>query len=540
MDSYAALSRSWQAVSVRVLILTLAVATAAALAAGAGGTPTPRLEAPTPADLAYSGPIRDSAVSTRTVQASAFWGGTYTASTGEPVMIFASTAYPVDDAVAQRWAEFAASLVHGAELTRVRIYLVPPREIRGTCGFSALACYDAADAALVDGESRLPAHRERRPVAGQRDGLLQAEPRRGICRGVSCPQRAEARPHGDAVGHRRPAPVPRRSRARRARAGRPEPVGRRADPPLHRLRRVAHVHRRDTARRNGARDAAREGHRCNLAFDGHPARRWRGDGVRDRLRGPHRPRPRHASGLGREDGVRADGHAPVAVAAPRILVVDDERALRDSLRRALALEGYEVELATDGQDALRRLAADAVAPDAILLDVLMPGLDGIEVARRLRAGGDRTPILMLTARAEVEDRVAGLDAGADDYVVKPFALDELFARVRALLRRADREESEVLRFADLELEPATRDVRRGGERIELTRTEFALLELFLRNPRQVLTRSLIFERVWGYDFGLSSNSLDVYIGYLRRKTEAGGRPRLIYTVRGVGYALREP
>jgi len=148
MDSYAALSRSWQAVSVRVLILTLAVATAAALAAGAGGTPTPRLEAPTPADLAYSGPIRDSAVSTRTVQASAFWGGTYTASTGEPVMIFASTAYPVDDAVAQRWAEFAASLVHGAELTRVRIYLVPPREIRGTCGFSALACYDAAHAAL--------------------------------------------------------------------------------------------------------------------------------------------------------------------------------------------------------------------------------------------------------------------------------------------------------------------------------------------------------------------------------------------------------
>ena len=228
------------------------------------------------------------------------------------------------------------------------------------------------------------------------------------------------------------------------------------------------------------------------------------------------------------------------MAAPRILVVDDERALRDSLRRALALEGYEVELATDGQDALQRLAADPVAPDAIVLDVLMPGLDGLEVARRLREAGDRTPILMLTARAEVEDRVAGLDAGADDYVVKPFALDELFARVRALLRRADREESEVLRFADLELEPATREVRRGGERIELTRTEFALLELFLRNPRQVLTRSLIFERVWGYDFGLSSNSLDVYIGYLRRKTEAGGRPRLIHTVRGVGYALREP
>ena len=227
------------------------------------------------------------------------------------------------------------------------------------------------------------------------------------------------------------------------------------------------------------------------------------------------------------------------MAAPRILVVDDERALRDSLRRALALEGYEVELAIDGHDALQRLADDAVAPDAIVLDVLMPGLDGLEVARRLREAGDRTPILMLTARAEVEDRVAGLDAGADDYVVKPFALDELFARVRALLRRTDREGSDVLRFADLELEPATREVRRGGERIELTRTEFALLELFLRNPRQVLTRSLIFERVWGYDFGLSSNSLDVYIGYLRRKTEVGGRPRLIHTVRGVGYALRE-
>jgi two-component system response regulator MprA len=227
------------------------------------------------------------------------------------------------------------------------------------------------------------------------------------------------------------------------------------------------------------------------------------------------------------------------LSGPRILVVDDERALRESLRRALALEGYEVELATDGEDALHRLRAGAVAPDAILLDVLMPGLDGLEVARRLREAGDTTPILMLTARAEVDDRVAGLDAGADDYVVKPFALDELFARVRALLRRADREESEVLRFADLELEPSTREVRRGGERIELTRTEFALLELFLRNPRQVLTRSLIFERVWGYDFGLSSNSLDVYIGYLRRKTEPGGRPRLIHTVRGVGYVLRE-
>jgi two-component system response regulator MprA len=227
------------------------------------------------------------------------------------------------------------------------------------------------------------------------------------------------------------------------------------------------------------------------------------------------------------------------VTGARILVVDDERALRDSLRRALVLEGYQVELAEDGAAALDWLAAHEVEPDAIVLDVLMPGVDGLEVARRLRKAGNRTPILMLTARAEVDDRVAGLDAGADDYVVKPFALDELFARVRALLRRAERDGGEVLRFADLELEPSTRDVRRGGERIELTRTEFALLELFVRNPRQVLTRSLIFERVWGYDFGLSSNSLDVYVGYLRRKTEAGGRPRLIQTVRGVGYALRE-
>jgi two-component system response regulator MprA len=225
--------------------------------------------------------------------------------------------------------------------------------------------------------------------------------------------------------------------------------------------------------------------------------------------------------------------------AARILVVDDERALRDSLRRALALEGYEVELAADGQEALARLAGHDVTPDAIVLDVLMPGLDGLEVARRLRRSGDPTPILMLTARAEVEDRVAGLDAGADDYLVKPFALEELFARVRALLRRVDRDDGEILSFADLELDPATREVRRDAQRIELTRTEFALLELFLRNPRQVLTRSLIFERVWGYDFGLSSNSLDVYIGYLRRKTEVGGRSRLIHTVRGVGYALRE-
>jgi two-component system response regulator MprA len=176
----------------------------------------------------------------------------------------------------------------------------------------------------------------------------------------------------------------------------------------------------------------------------------------------------------------------------------------------------------------------------VILDVLMPGVDGLEVCRRIRGSGSRLPVLMLTARTEVEDRVAGLDAGADDYVTKPFALEELLARVRALLRRTTEEDSgEVLRFADLELDPGTRLVKRGERPIELTRTEFSLLELFLRNPRQVLTRSVIFERVWGYDFGFGSNSLDVYIGYLRRKTEAAGEPRLIHTVRGVGYALRE-
>jgi two-component system response regulator MprA len=169
----------------------------------------------------------------------------------------------------------------------------------------------------------------------------------------------------------------------------------------------------------------------------------------------------------------------------------------------------------------------------------MPGVDGLEVCRRLRSAGSTLPVLMLTARTEVEDRVAGLDAGADDYVTKPFALEELLARVRALLRRTSDETGEVLRFADLELDPGTREVRRGSRQIELTRTEFSLLELFLRNPRQVLTRSVIFERVWGYDFGFASNSLDVYIGYLRRKTEAGDEPRLIQTVRGVGYALRD-
>jgi two-component system response regulator MprA len=200
------------------------------------------------------------------------------------------------------------------------------------------------------------------------------------------------------------------------------------------------------------------------------------------------------------------------------------------------LEGYEVDLAENGEEALERLGR--AEPDTLILDVLMPGMDGLEVSRRLRRRGSQVPILMLTARDAVENRVEGLDAGADDYVTKPFALEELLARVRALLRRATGA-GEVLRFADLELDPSTRQVTRGDDRIELTRTEFSLLELLMLNPRQVLTRSIIFERVWGYDFGYASNSLDVYIGYLRRKTEVGGRPRLIQTVRGVGYALRE-
>jgi len=221
----------------------------------------------------------------------------------------------------------------------------------------------------------------------------------------------------------------------------------------------------------------------------------------------------------------------------KVLVVDDERAVRDSLKRALELEGYAVGLASDGGEALEKVEAEP--PDAVILDVLMPGTDGLEVSRTLRRKGSKVPILMLTARTQVEDRVEGLDAGADDYLTKPFALEELLARVRALLRRTGDGAGETLRFADVELDPGTREVTRGGERIELTRTEFSLLELFLLNPRQVLTRSLIFERVWGYDFGFASNSLDVYIGYLRRKTEGGGKSRLIHTVRGVGYALRE-
>ena len=223
----------------------------------------------------------------------------------------------------------------------------------------------------------------------------------------------------------------------------------------------------------------------------------------------------------------------------KVLVVDDERAVRESIRRALELEGYEIELAEDGRQALDRLESDS-QPDAVVLDILMPGVDGLEVCRTLRKSGSSIPVLMLTARTQVEDRVEGLDAGADDYLTKPFALEELLARLRALLRRTADGSGETLRFEDIELDPRTREVRRGGEPIELTRTEFSLLELFMLNPRQVLTRSVIFERVWGYDFGYGSNSLDVYIGYLRRKTEASGQPRLIQTVRGVGYALREP
>ena len=219
------------------------------------------------------------------------------------------------------------------------------------------------------------------------------------------------------------------------------------------------------------------------------------------------------------------------------MVVDDEPAVREAIERILRMGGFEVELAADGREAIRRQAA---APaDAMLLDVLMPYVDGLEVCRHLRDAGDRTPILMLTARDDVSDRVAGLEAGADDYLPKPFALDELLARVRALLRRSGWSgERRVLRFEDLELDTLAHEVRRGSRLIELTRTEYLLLELFLRHPRQVLTRAQIFDRVWGYDFGPASNSLEVYVGYLRRKTEAGGEPRLLHTVRGVGYVLK--
>jgi len=219
----------------------------------------------------------------------------------------------------------------------------------------------------------------------------------------------------------------------------------------------------------------------------------------------------------------------------RILVVDDEPAVRTTLERALRLDGYDVELAEDGAEALARMSAF----DAIVLDVMMPRVDGLEVCRRLRMAGDRTPILMLTARDAVEDRVRGLDCGADDYLVKPFALKEMRARVRALIRRAEPDPGEVLRFADLELDLSGYQAHRGGRKLELSKTEFSLLEQLMRHPRRVLTRTQIFELVWGYDFGPTSNALGVYIGYLRRKTEASGEPRLLHTVRGVGYVLRE-
>jgi two-component system response regulator MprA len=221
-------------------------------------------------------------------------------------------------------------------------------------------------------------------------------------------------------------------------------------------------------------------------------------------------------------------------------VVEDDPAVRQALDRAFRLFGsYETELAADG---IAALAAHAARPaDAVVLDVAMPRMDGLEVCRRIRAAGDQTPILLLTARSAVSERVAGLDAGADDYLVKPFDLEELLARMRALLRRSTPlVEDEVLRFSDLSLDPGTREVRRGERLIELTRTEFLLLELLLRNARQVLPREVIFDRVWGYDFGANSNSLEVYVGYLRRKTEADGEKRLIHTVRGVGYVLKEP
>ncbi len=230
--------------------------------------------------------------------------------------------------------------------------------------------------------------------------------------------------------------------------------------------------------------------------------------------------------------------------AMHILVVDDDRAVRESLARSLHYSGYEVDTASDGVEALAKLSS--IHPDAVVMDVMMPRLDGLEATRMLRENGNDVPILILTARDAVGDRVDGLDAGADDYMVKPFALDELLARLRALTRRsraetdaASADESELLTFADLSLDPQTREVTRGSRRINLTRTEFALLQVFLQNPRKVLERGWLLHEVWGFDFPTTANSLEVYIGYLRRKTEHDGEPRLIHTVRGVGYVLRE-
>jgi two-component system response regulator MprA len=220
----------------------------------------------------------------------------------------------------------------------------------------------------------------------------------------------------------------------------------------------------------------------------------------------------------------------------RILVIEDEERIRQFLQRGLSFEGYRVDAALDGQIGLEMARENP--PDLVLLDLMLPGIDGLEVCRRLRAASD-VPILMLTAKEAIEDRVSGLDAGADDYLVKPFAFDELMARVRALLRRAQPATPQVYRFADLELDTGTRQGRRGGEIFDLTAKEYELLELFMRHPRQVLTRDVIFDRVWNYDFGGESNIIEVYVRYLRQKTEAGGASRLIHTVRGIGYVLRE-
>ena len=220
----------------------------------------------------------------------------------------------------------------------------------------------------------------------------------------------------------------------------------------------------------------------------------------------------------------------------RVLLVEDDRAVREAVERALTFEGYDVTTARDGSEGLAAVLNDK--PDAVILDVMMPIVDGLEAARRIRGRGNDVPILMLTARETVADRVAGLDAGADDYLVKPFALEELLARLRALLRRSSGAGGGVLAVGDLELNPGTREVKRSGEPINLTKTEFDLLQLMMENPGIVLNRSVIYERIWGYDFETSSNSLDVYIGYLRRKTEANDQPRLINTVRGVGYVIK--
>ncbi len=224
-------------------------------------------------------------------------------------------------------------------------------------------------------------------------------------------------------------------------------------------------------------------------------------------------------------------------AQPTILVVEDDPSVREALERALSFEGYNVATARDGGVALSALTT--TSPDLIVLDVMMPYVDGIEVCRRIRAKGDRVPILMLTAKAAVGDRVEGLDAGADDYVTKPFALDELLARIRALLRRSTGDVGDVIAYKDLEVDPKARTATRGGRDLDLTKTEFDLLELLARTPGVVIDRDTIYEEIWGIDFITSSNSPDVYIGYLRRKTEGAGEPRLIHTVRGVGYVLRD-